>query len=198
MPHAPYFEGWDTFIFLDNISAKDQPKLDTWDEVVIIEDDENPVLQSRLIKIKSHQYLPNYDLVCYYDAHQRLRQSPPDFPMWCIHPHRTTIFEEARQIIKNKRFPEDNINEMMTHYIDAGYVDHGLYLNGFFVRRHAPKINDLHEVWFDETALFVPRDQLTLPVAIWKTQIMPEGMIQPRVKMQYCIVKYPHKQEYKV
>ena len=67
-----------------------------------------------------------------------------------------------------------------------------LNLNGFFVRSHCEKINKLHDVWYDETCRFIPRDQLTLPFAIWKTRIMPENITNGNLSNSYAIIKYAH------
>ena len=189
---APNFPGWDTVLFTD----QDVPQKMGWTVRSVYYLD-NPVLESRRIKILSHQFLSNYDLVCYVDANQKLLKPPPSKPVWFHHVRRKTIFEEARQLIINGRFPEDEVNKMMSHYINNDYQDCGLYLNGYFIRRHTPEINLLHDIWFEETERFLPRDQLTLPYAIFRTGIFPENRIfDLRIKESYAIVKKPHVKKY--
>ena len=118
---APHFKGWDTILFTDELLTDSLG----WEQI-LIESDDSPLIQSRDIKIRSHLYLSDYDLVCYIDGNQRLRKPPPNEPMWFTHAHRNTIFEEAEQIIKNGRFPANKINEMMLYYKKQGYKHYGL------------------------------------------------------------------------
>ena len=187
---APRFDGWDSILFTD----QDAEGLG-W-EVRTLETDSNPLIQSRDIKIRSHIHLPEYDLVCYMDGNQKLLKPPPNEPTWFMHVRRKDIFEEAKQLIINGRFPANLINEQIEFYKYNDYEDSGLYLNGFFVREHTKDINELHDIWFEETCRFVPRDQLTLPFAIYRTGIFPENITSARYKEQFAIVKQAHKQNY--
>ena len=142
-------------------------------------------------------HLPEYDIVCYIDGNQKLLKEPPNEPVWYLHARRTNIFQEAEQIIRNGRFPRDIINAQIDYYKAEGYEDCGLYLNGFSVRNNKDKdINHLHDVWFKETCRFAPRDQLSLPFAIWETGIQPENILYPSEKEKYAIVTIGHKQNY--
>jgi hypothetical protein len=183
---APIYEGWDTILFCDeDIDPKG------W-ELRRIDKSSDPLLQSRDIKIRSHIHLKEYDLVCYIDGHQSFCHEPPSCPIWFHHSRRKDIFEEAKQIIINGRFKAKDINKQIDYYLDEGYEDCGLYLNGFFVREHTPDINLLHDVWFCETSRFTQRDQLSLPYAIWYTDIYPKGIRPERIKHSYCNVNKNH------
>jgi hypothetical protein len=65
-------------------------------------------------------------------------------------------------------------------------------LNGFSVRRNDKKTNHLHDVWYRETERFTPRDQLSLPYALWKTGIEFETIRGPQIKESYAIVNNAH------
>jgi len=193
LPVAPKLDDWDVIMFTDypiegNVNGweiRNLPKVD------------DPLIQSRDIKIRTHVHLPEYDMVCYIDGNQQLLKPPPNEPVWYQHAKRTNIFQEANQIIKNGRFPKDLINAQMDYYRSQGYEDCGLYLNGFHVRSNRDEaINELHEFWFAETCRFSPRDQLSLPYSIWYTGIEPTNIQWPSDKEKYAIVVKGHKQNY--
>ena len=188
---APQFKGWDVIMFTD----RDFEDSKGW-EIRKLPKSQNPLIQSRDIKILSHIHLPEYDLVCYTDGNQKIIKEPPSQPVWFLHDKRPSIFVEGKQIIINGRFPADKINEQIDYYNAQGYKDCGLYLNGFFVRDHSPEINKLHEEWFKETCRFTPRDQLSLPYTIWKTGITPKNLYSAKHKGQWAIVTQAHTQLY--
>ena len=184
---APNFEGWDKILFCDEeIDSKG------W-ELRKLDKSNDPLLQSRDIKIRSHVHLKEYDTVCYIDGHQIFVGEPPKTPIWFMHSRRDNIFEEAKQIIKNGRFSTDLVNEQIDYYKSEGYEDARLYLNGFFVREHNEEINKLHDVWYEETKRFTQRDQLSLPYAIWKTGIAPKNIQREEMKHRFAHVKCNHK-----
>jgi hypothetical protein len=186
---APNFKGWDKILFCDNAD------IDTkgW-QLRKLDKSNDPLLQSRDIKIRSHVHLKEYDLVCYIDGHQIFVSEPPPTSMWFMHSRRNNIFEEAKQIIKNGRFSTDLVNEQIEYYKSKGYKDARLYLNGFFVREHNEEINKLHDVWYEETKRFTQRDQLSLPYAIWKTGIAPKNIHREETKHRFAHVNANHKQ----
>jgi len=191
LPIAPYFDGWDSIMFTD----KQHDDNKGW-KIIQLPKSNNPLIQSRDIKIRPHIHLPEYDLVCYVDGNQKFIKEPPSNPIWFEHQRRTNIFQEAQQIINNGRFPDDIINEQIDYYTTQGYEDCGLYLNGFSVRNNKNEdIKRLNDVWFEETCKFAPRDQLSLPYAIWKTGIKPTN-IRSGFDQRYTIITKGHKQDY--
>lgn len=193
IPLAPRFNGWDSIMFTDYPAENNT---NGW-QIIKLPETDNSLIQSRDIKCRSHIHLPQYDLVCYIDGNQKLFKEPPNAPVWYEHAKRQNIFQEAAQIIQNGRFPKDIINAQIDYYKSQGYEDCGLYLNGFSVRNNKDKsINHLHDIWFKETCRFTPRDQLSLPYAIWFTGIEPENITYPKEKEKYAIVTIGHKQNY--
>ena len=191
LPDAPKYNGWDAIMFIDETPDNDRG----W-EIRVIGKSEKPVLQSREYKILSHVHLPEYDLVCYIDANQTMLQAPVEYPIRFYHPKRQDIFQEGAQIIKNGRFPAKDINEQLDYYKRKRYQDQGLYLNGFSVRDNRDeRISHLHDVWYEETARFTPRDQLSLPFAIYLTGIKLPDPKGPRIKESFAVVNRHHNEK---
>ena len=191
LPQAPSFVGWDVIMFTDKKHSNSKG----W-EIRQLPKHNDPLIQSRDIKIRPHIHVPEYDLVCYMDANQKLIKEPPNETMWFRHQRRTNIFQEAEQIINNGRFPSDIVNSQIDYYKSNGYQDCGLYLNGFQVRDNNNKdIKRLNDVWYEETCRFTPRDQLSLPYAIWKTGISPHN-IRSGHDQRFTIITKGHKQDY--
>ena len=190
LPKAPSFFKWDSIMFTDMEVENSKG----W-KIIKLPKVDDPLVQSRDIKIRLHKHLPEYDLYCYIDGNQKFIKDPPDSPIWFKHQRRTNIYQEATQIINNGRFPKDIMEEQISYYKSQGYKDQGLFLNGFHVRRNNTLINELHEVWFEETCRFAPRDQVSLPYAIWKTGIKPEN-IQSGHAQRFTVITKGHKQNY--
>ena len=191
LPQAPDFKGWHNIMFTDMLV--DDCK--GW-EVIKLPVKKDPLIQSRDIKCLPHIHLPDFDLVCYVDGNQKFLKEPPSEPIWFKHQQRTDIIQEAKRIIHNGRFPADIIKAQIDYYKSKGYNGTGLYLNGFSVRNNRNKdINHLNEVWFEETSRFTPRDQLSLPFAMWLTGISPEN-IQSGHAQRFTIITKGHKQNY--
>ena len=53
----------------------------------------------------------------------------------------------------------------------------------------------LHDCWYEETARFTPRDQLSLPYAVWKTGVPLPNLKGPRAKESYAIVQRAHNEK---
>lgn len=191
LPQAPNFKGWHNIMFTDMFV--DDCK--GW-EIIKLPKADDSLIQSRDIKCRSHIHLPDFDLVCYVDGNQKFIKEPPSTPIWFMHQRRSNIFQEAQQIIKNGRFPADLVNAQIDYYRSKGYNGRGLYLNGFSVRDNRnDKINHLHDVWFEETCRFTPRDQLSLPYAMWLTSTNPEN-IRSGSEQRYTVITKGHKQNY--
>ena len=114
LPPAPNFEGWDVIMFTD---AEVDPK--GWDVRKLPKVD-NPLVQSRDIKIRPHLHLPEYELYCYIDGNQKFIKRPPTEPIWFKHQRRTNIFQEAIQIINNGRFPAEIMTKQINYYKRKG------------------------------------------------------------------------------
>ena len=190
---APTYPGWDTFLITDQIL--DDYK--GWTPKVF---PSQPDLkkQSRLYKILSHRFFPEYDLACYIDANIILLREPPSNPIWGKHYSGRNIFQEARQILALKKESETVIDRQMIFYSNhRRKIIAPLLQNGFFVRRHAEKINRLHELWWEQVETFSYRDQLSLPYAMHKAEIFCENIVQASESRRYFTIKQGHSHEYK-
>ena len=166
---APKFPNWETILFID----KQLDDYKGWKPVII----NSGKKESRKYKILSHRFLSDYDLVCYIDANMILKAEPPHYPLWYYHNKRRNIFQEANRIIELKKDNPNTVTNQINGYIKNGFQSKTpLFLNGFFVRRHSEKINNLHEQWYAEIEKHSYRDQISLPYACWKTKTFPEGI----------------------
>jgi hypothetical protein len=91
------------------------------------------------------------------------------------HPCRRCIYREAAVLLEDpsmagwrEQKPERavTIAAEIARYRAAGYpADHGLWANGFIVRKHTRKVDELCEKWWTLYAAGGERDQLSFPVA---------------------------------
>jgi hypothetical protein len=182
---APRFAGWDTILFTD----QEVPEYLGW-MVRKVETTSDARKESRRYKILSHQFLPEYSLVCYIDMNLRLKNCPPEFPFWFRHPRRKTVQEEINKVLELGKDKPSPVNQFISYARSLGFTDtSGLFQNGFFCRRHSQDINRLHECWWEMVERYSHRDQLSLPYAVWKTGIGPENL---RTGFQHYIDILPH------
>lgn len=188
---APKFDGWDCILFTDNVPkdfkgwALNPKKIDSITD---------PVKRSRQIKILSHVFLPDYDLVCYIDANMKLKTPPPEKTSYYLHPSRRRIIDEARQIVKIGKEEASKVNIQTKSYYREGFKDNvGLFQLGFFVREHSKELNLLHELWDNEIYKHTSRDQISFPYAAWKSGVNIKQYIRPNHELRRYIQLLPHK-----
>ena len=135
----------------------------------------NASRSSRVPKILPHLCLPEYDYSIWHDANFQLRVPARQvigellrFDDWCAHRHpaRDCVYAEAEILLKEKIGTPALVQTQIDHYREIGYpAHHGLWANGFIVRRHTPKTARLNEKWWELFAAGCERDQLSFPVA---------------------------------
>lgn len=167
---APKFNGWDAILFTD----QELQDYKGWRVEKLPK--ELPLgnkKTSREIKILSHKWLLNYDIVCYIDANIELLKEPTSDPVFFSHYLRRNIASEINTLIKLKLENPSVLRIQYHSYRKAGFKDNlGLYACGFFVRSNRDeKINKLFESWFDEVEHHSYRDQISLPYVLWKNNI---------------------------
>jgi hypothetical protein len=182
---APKQDGWDCYLYTD------QNFTDSMGWCVIpVPVSKNPKLDSRRYKILSHNYLKDYDLVCYIDANYTVIGELPYYPMRFLHGQRNSVYDECDQVLKLRKETRGNI-DYLKEYMDTINFPLSpppfLFQNGFFVRFHDPISNQLHDYWFWLTQLITCRDQLTLPVAMHKVPFTD----------LYPLENYQHKRYFK-
>ena len=163
LQQAPKQPGWDCYLYTDQNFTDSKG----WC-IIPVPVSKNPKLDSRRYKILSHNYLKDYDLVCYVDANYTVIGELPDYPMRFLHGQRKTVMDECDQVLRLKKETRKNIDYLKEYIGNFNYPIYSDFLlqNGFFIRFQDPFSNMLHDYWFWLTQLITCRDQLTLPVAI--------------------------------
>lgn len=139
---------------------------------------------SRMPKILAHLYLPDAEHSLYLDGNiilkvplQRLIDEwlvDTDIALFA-HISRDCYFDEAKECIRLGLDETEVITEQMIRYKDI--PRHlGLYQGGVILRKHTPKVSRFNEVWWSEYCLGAKRDQLCLPIAIYKTGLAINGV----------------------
>lgn len=160
-------------LFTDNpdINAKG------W-QVVPIEKTDCQRLQ-RKIKILGHEALNDYDVTIYIDASitlkrnfiQLIRQYRGGL-MIGKHLRRNCVYAEGLEIKKQGKAPEELVNKHIAEYYKNNFpVNFGMWSSGFMIRDKSTK--EMCEIWHEELSKHTHRDQLSLPLAIYKTKIKP-------------------------
>lgn len=186
IPTKPSFKGWDYFLFTD-----EKPKDAKGWNVFLVDRAEDSKKLSRKYKILSHRYLPEYNLVCYFDANIVLLKEPPLSPLRGHHRVSRTLHDEARLILRANKESLAVINRQLLFYKKSGIQGKSRVLqNGFFVRQHNNQMNSIHEEWWEHIEQFSYRDQLSLPAILEKHKITLTGTI-PHSKFQSYFQVFP-------
>lgn len=160
-------------LFTDNpdINAKG------W-QIVQIEKTECQRLQ-RKIKILGHEALKPYDITIYIDASitlkrnfiQLLRQYRGGL-MTGKHLRRNCVYAEGLEVKKQGKAPEELVNKQISNYYENNFpVNFGMWSSGFMIRDKSTK--EMCEIWHEELSKHTHRDQLSLPLALYRTKIKP-------------------------
>jgi len=146
-------------------------------EVVTVEPDGPPRLQSRSFKLRPHVFFPGQD-VLYHDANMTLARDPQavhaallaDAPLGIpLHRKRHTLSDEFAAVRKHHladpralRAQEERYQSLM----GAPIGEAGLLAS-------TPEAEAFMTAWWDEVSTFTHRDQLALPWATHETGITP-------------------------
>jgi hypothetical protein len=184
---APNFVGWDCFLFTDLDIT--EPK--GWNVIKVNEKLDSKKL-SRKIKILGHEYLPDYNLLCYIDANITLGKKPPSHPLYVKHPNRNTVTAECEKVILLGKDEKSIVLKQLDSYTSDGFPDNfGLYQNGFFVRENNAETNLIYNAWWIEVKKHSYRDQISFPYVLWKLAIhLYNTYLDQDVKKYYKI--HPH------
>lgn len=134
---------------------------------------------ARAIKIRSHEYLPEYDLTIWVDANfcQKISLRPliekiKKNVTLLKHPKKNCIYEEAKACIELKLDYSDIINRQVEHYISEGYPSkNGLCATGFIIRKNTPHVAQMNEDWWYEVLGKSGRDQLSFNYVAWVNEV---------------------------
>lgn len=164
---APSQNGWDCILITDQKIANSKG----W-KIIQVPVSVTPRLDSRMYKILSHKYLAKYSLICYIDANYKIISQLPNRPIRFLHLKRRFVHEEIEAIKSLNKENLPSLDTFAKYCNDVKFKDNfGLYQNGFFIREHNEIENKLHELWWMFTNTLTTRDQLTLPLAFYMSQI---------------------------
>ncbi len=177
-----YRRGWDAVCYADAGSYKNLKKDQAWGLVMVSDPDFSGAALSKRIKILSHLYA-EADLSLWIDASLRVLGPLDDIAghfstdglTLLRHPDRNCVYGEMDACISLKKADPAGINLQKEKYLEMGFPkDFGLFRGGVLVRGNTPEIIALNELWWKETLFYGTwRDQLTLPLAIWKLKCRP-------------------------
>jgi len=144
--------------------------------MMYLEPKECPKKQSREVKINIHKFI-EADLYIYIDANYKVMGDLNAFAsqyfkggyLTMQHPNRRCIYQEAKAVIQIQKDNADVVgNQMLAYQKERMPANHGLYMNGFFIRDNS--FNDICEQWYNEVEKHSYRDQLSLYYILWKNK----------------------------
>ena len=160
----PYVsDGWEYVVFSDR-----HLESDIWN--CIVTDKHN-----RELKIKPntemHRTLNLYvdgSIQIIGDLNEFISEVPQWWSMW-KHPHRNTLKQEAKAVVKLKGMNQALVDQQMDRYKKAGFKDIGLAACGVILRDLSDQVvRDMCNDWYDEWLNSCGRDQLSMPYVFWK------------------------------
>lgn len=144
----------------------------------------DPVRASRRVKLRLHeivrQVAPDCDVYLWIDAAYELHVDPrvflpsvlrADFGV-LVHPHRSSIIDEAAAIMKRDKPPHPSqavLDRQVDRYLSERYPDRILSSTGLFVRRNDARTARFNDAWWLEfNAHRHTRDQMSFDYVAWK------------------------------
>ena len=179
------FPGFDFWLFTD----QENLKVDGW-KIKLLPKSSNPIKQQRLLKINSFENTGGYDLTLYMDGNMEIIENPQLFLdrfysggfLTCEHPKRSTIKEEGREILRKKKDLPENVEKALSLALELGYQDNlGLFETMVVVRDKSPEVAKLEEKWAEIFKRNSHRDQLSLPLASFLSQVKIHAI--PRIEL---------------
>ncbi|HEX2180237.1 MAG TPA: glycosyltransferase domain-containing protein [Actinomycetota bacterium] len=177
----PACPGVDFVCFTDDSGLKSEQ----WRVQVAEPRFEDPRMAAKWFKLFPHQALPGYRRSIWIDggiqistetfAEEVLSFLPRAGIAMFPHPSRTTIKQEADELIRLGRFPDQPFLPQVDHYYSRGFPDNaGLFAATVMARNHrSRKVRRLGGLWMEEILEWSVRDQLSLPYVLWKLKLKP-------------------------
>lgn len=170
---------YDYLLFTDKETALKQSaeiKRSNWSVIIIKNDYQCNLMQSKDIKINPHNFLSDYKESVYIDGSMsqvgdiRLITESNRFSFSvCKHPRRDCVYEEALVCINQKRGNHLSISNQVKEYKNVSFPENnGLYMGGILHRVHNAKNKKISNLWWSEINRHSTRDQLSLPFILWK------------------------------
>lgn len=169
--------GYDFILFTDNANLE----CPGWISRVVAKCD-NPQRKQREIKILAHKYLPEYGLTIYLDGSTQLRRDINYLVQQYFkggmllkqHPTRNCVYSEGERVIELNKAPKEAVEAQLSGYRDEGVPTFiGMYETGIMIRENTPAVNAVCEAWWKEVFQTCNRDQISLPVVLWRLKYKP-------------------------
>lgn len=141
--------------------------------------------KNRYIKIHPHLLFENYDYSIYIDGNVQVLKGIEDIckslfltnKFLGVHRHnqRDCVYREAEALHHLRRFKDilPTLEKQINCYETSGFPKHyGLYENTILIRQHDnEKCKTLMEEWWNQMQTYTLRDQISLPYAIYLTNL---------------------------
>lgn len=161
---VPNWDGWDSILVTDN------PVMDMRFDRTIFKTTNNPQLDSRYYKWMTHEWIPEYDTVIYYDANLEFIRKPSQDHFHIVHEIRKSVRQEIDALINlNHRWDKHSLERQWQWMVSKGFSDNkGLFLNGLFGRSNRDELMNMlcHDIWW-MCQKFTNRDMLALPFVLF-------------------------------
>ena len=197
-------KGINYYCFTDNTSFKSK----TW-KVLPIENrlnlERNDQI-SRYYKFFSHKILPNHDISIYIDGNIEIKCSL--YPIinafnesnrcfGCLkHSQRDNLLQEIIACHSLQKFKHDDkqrIFDQVRFYEEENFsLLSPLYAAGVLIKKNNNETTKLVETWWNVVQSYTCRDQLSLPYALWKTNVIPHVISLDILSENPYFMRIPH------
>lgn len=138
---------------------------------------------AKIFKIMPELFVPNYDFYFWVDVSHDVVSNPYKICETYMqtgqfgtfkHTQRTCIYKES-EILKQLNYDHvENIDKQIAYYKSIGYPENnGLCELSTFIKKNTSETRNMSIKWWDHICRYSSRDQLSLPVCLWKCGITP-------------------------
>ena len=101
---------------------------------------------------------------------------------------RTNIYDEAEFCKDIPKYKGQDMAKQVNLYWEAGLPQaHKLYAGGLYICRRSPNTEKMFQIWWEQNLLMTYQDQLSLPYAIWKSNVevtsLPDQIFSDYLKL---------------
>lgn len=174
-----FFGKIDAFCFTDNPKLKS----DTW-KIIFVKPafPADPVRSQRMLKILGHQTLDSYQQTLYIDNSVQLLRDPREIlDDWLkdnqvaipMHSFRDSVADEFDEVLLGKLDSRERITEQLEHYqrYYSDLLSQRPFWNALIARENTQISRELFRTWADHVLRYSRRDQLSLPIASFETNV---------------------------
>ena len=149
----------------------------------------DPVRSQRALKLRPHEYLPEFDGSLYIDNSVLLKEPPESLveqflpvPGFCLpaHSFRKTVIDEFVEVARDGLDDRRRILEQLYHTaLEApGVLREKPYWNGLMLRDHRdPAVRKALDLWFALVLRYSRRDQLSANLAFRRAGMTPQVLL---------------------